>query len=66
MYLKNCHFRWACSLTPVIPLLGGLRQEDQKFEVTLSYVGRVYLKQQKQNKNLTFSKRKEHVIFKPK
>jgi hypothetical protein len=41
---------WAWWFTSVIPALGRLRQEDDKFEVSQGYISRPYLNKTKQNK----------------
>jgi hypothetical protein len=38
-------------LTPVIPALRGLRQENQEFEASLGYIARCCLKRKKGRKN---------------
>jgi hypothetical protein len=42
---------------PVIPELGRLRQEDLKFEISLSYISRHYFK----NQRLRYSSLVEHL-----
>jgi hypothetical protein len=44
------------SHTPVISVLGRLRQEDYHFEVSLGYIVRLCLKKTKQNKPTTNKK----------
>jgi hypothetical protein len=42
--LKDEVINWACWHGHIIPALGRLRQKDLKFEASLSYVVRHYLK----------------------
>jgi hypothetical protein len=37
----NVSYSWAWWSTPIIPLLGKLRQEDHRFEASLSYIVRL-------------------------
>jgi hypothetical protein len=51
--IKSPKFSWVWWCTPVIPILGRLRQEDHKFEDSLGYTVRAYLKKKVRKKIMT-------------